>query len=120
MNEPVIWIILIVSVMTLSLSLLSLLRSGGNPQGTNSNVRDELRAGREESRVAGRELREELSRSLELAASAQQHKLDHLERQFSDVSKSNSEARIQIHETFNNFARQLQEANQKLLRCQKA
>jgi len=115
MNEPVIWIILIVSVMTLILSLFSLLRSEGNPQGTNNNVRDELRAGRDESRVTGRELREELTRSLEMAASAQQHKLDHLERQFTEVNRSNSEARIQIHETFNHFASQLQEANQKNL-----
>lgn len=115
MNEAVIWIVLFVSVMTLIISMLILLRSGGNQQGTSNHVRDELRTGREESRVAGRELREELARSLELAASTQQHKLDHLERQFTDVSKSNSDARIQIHETFNNFARQLQEANQKNL-----
>ena len=126
MSEALLFLILGVVIVTALLVLILLLRSGSGYQGPTHDVRDELRAAREESRTAGKELREELShimnanldkiaRGMELEAKTQQEKLDSLAKNFNDLTISNKDALHGILVTFNDLVKQLQGGNEKHL-----
>ena len=126
MSESLLFVILGVGITTALLVLLLLFRSGNGYQGSTNDVRDELRAAREESRTAGKELREELSqimnvnldkiaRGIELEARTQQEKLDVLAKNFNDLTISNKDALNGILVTFNELVKQLQGGNEKHL-----
>ena|SRR3990172_1766845 len=64
MNEAVLWLILLGTVVTTVLMMVLLNRVSRSFQGAGKEVRDELRTAREEARSAARELREEVSAGL--------------------------------------------------------
>ncbi len=89
-------------------------------------VREELRAGRQESRLAGRELREEvaaglkatnetLSRMLEGMGTAQHAQLEQMSRQLKELSDSNQAALDRIRTSVDSRIRDLQLGNEKKL-----
>jgi DNA recombination protein RmuC len=92
------WVILLVGLVNLGLLLYLLTRSPRRAFDAASQViRDELRAGREESARAGRELREELARNL---------------RAVDEASEKRSDA---LRATIDGQLRQLQEGNERKL-----
>ena len=64
MNEALLWLILLGTVVTVVLAIVLLNRGSRIFQGAGKEVRDELRTGREEARSAAKELREEVSGGL--------------------------------------------------------
>lgn len=124
--DVLLWIILIVTLLTAFLSLSSFLRSSKGFEGAGREVRDELRAGREEARTAGRELREEVSGSLksttntlsdflERVAKNQQTQLEAMTKQIKELADSNKNALESIRTTFDSRVKELQEGNEKKL-----
>ncbi len=61
MNEPLLWLILFGTALTAVLAAVLLARSSRALQAAGKELRDELRMGREETRSAAKELREEVS-----------------------------------------------------------
>jgi DNA recombination protein RmuC len=89
-------------------------------------VRDELRAGREEARSAGRELREEvsgglkstnevLSQTLGNMGNIQQAQLEGMTKQLRELAESNQGALERIRLTFDSRVKELQAGNEKKL-----
>jgi DNA recombination protein RmuC len=126
MSETLLWIILVVTVVTALLAIASLLRSWRGYQGAGKEVRDELRAGREEARAAGKELREEvsgslksstdtISKTLEAVAKPQQVELEGMTKQLKQLAESNQTALDRIRTTFDSRVKELQEGNEKKL-----
>jgi DNA recombination protein RmuC len=122
MIEVLLWPILIVTVLAAILSL----RASRGFQGVGKEVRDELRAGREEARAAGKELREEvsaslkstadmLSKTLEAVGKAQQTDLEGMRRQLKELTESNQGALDRIATTLDARVKALQEGNEKKL-----
>lgn len=97
MNEALIVAILIVSVVTLIFSGLAFLRAGKIGQGAGREIREELRAGREEGRSAAREQREELAKSLQ------------------DNARALTESLDRVRSTFDERVKELQQSNEKKL-----
>lgn len=126
MSETLLWFILAVVVITAIIAIASLLRSWRGYQGAGQEVRDELRAGRDESRVAGKELREEvstslrsstdtISKTLEAVAKAQQTQLEGMTKQLKEITESSQVALDRIRTTFDARVKELQEGNEKKL-----
>jgi len=122
MVETLLWTILIVTV----LAAILLLRASRGFQGAGKDVRDELRAGREEARAAGKELREEvsvslksttdtLSKTLEAVGKAQQTQLEGMTKQLKELTDSNQGALDRIRTTFDSRVKELQDGNEKKL-----
>jgi DNA recombination protein RmuC len=122
MVETLLWTILIVTVLTAIL----LLRASRGFQHAGRDVRDELRAGREEARVSGKELREEVSvnlksttetllKTLEAVGKAQQTQLEGMTKQLKDLTESNQGALDRIRTTFDSRVKELQDGNEKKL-----
>ncbi len=95
-------------------------------QGAGKEVRDELRAGREEARGAGRELREEvagglkstnevLSQTLGNMGKIQQAQLEGMTKQLLDLTDSNQKSLERLRGTFDSRVKELQEGNEKKL-----
>jgi DNA recombination protein RmuC len=89
-------------------------------------VREELRAGREEARAAGKELREEvaaglqltndtLSKTLESLGKSQQTHLEGMTKQLKELTDSNQSALDGIRSTVDGRVKELQEGNEKKL-----
>jgi DNA recombination protein RmuC len=126
MSEALLWIILIITALAATLTVVSLLRSWRGYQGAGKEVRDELRASREEARVSGKELREEVAGSLKsstdaisttlgVIANAQQSQLEGMTKQLKELAESNQAALDRIRATFDARVKELQEGNEKKL-----
>ncbi len=126
MSETMLWIILIVTMVTAILAIASLLGSWWGSRGAGKEVREELRAGRDEARAAGKELREEVSgslksstdtiaRTLEAVAKAQQTQLEGMTKQLKGLTESNQVALDRVRTTFDSRVKELQEGNEKKL-----
>jgi len=126
MSDTLLWIILGIAVVTAITAIASLLRSWRGYQGAGQEVRDELRAGRDESRAAGKELREEvsgslksstdtISKTLEAVAKAQQTELEGMAKQLEQITQSNQTALDRIRTTYDARVKELQEGNEKSL-----
>jgi DNA recombination protein RmuC len=126
MNEALLWLILLGTVMTAVLTAVLLVRSSRAFQGAGKELRDELRTGREEARTAGKELREELSASvkstndslakaLESMGKGQQTQLDGMTKQLKELTDSNQGALDHIRGTFDSRVKELQDGNEKKL-----
>lgn len=126
MSDTLLWIILIVAVVTALVAIAALVRSRQGYQGSGQEVRDELRAGREESRAAGKELREEvtsglkssadtISKTLEGVSTAQQAQLEGMTKQLKELAESNQGSLDRIRTTFDARVKELQEGNEKKL-----
>jgi DNA recombination protein RmuC len=95
-------------------------------EGLGREVREELRAGREEARSAGRELREEVAgglkstnevlfKTLEGLGKSQQGQLEGMTKQLGEFTESNQRALDRIRLTFDSRVKELQEGNEKKL-----
>jgi DNA recombination protein RmuC len=126
MIESLMWIILAVAALTAVLAIALLVRTSQVFQSAGKEMRDELRAGREEARGAGKELREEvsiglkstkdtLSKTLEGMGKVQQTQLEGMSRQLKELTESNQNALDRIRTTFDFRVKDLQEGNEKKL-----
>ena len=126
MNEALLWLILLGTVVTVVLAIVLLNRGSRIFQGAGKEVRDELRTGREEARSAAKELREEvsgglrstsdtLSKTLESMGKVQQTQLEGMTKQLKELSDSNQGALDRIRTTFDSRVQELQEGNEKKL-----
>jgi DNA recombination protein RmuC len=126
MNDTLIWIILPVTVITALLVTVLLIRLWRSHEDAGKDVREELRSGRDESRVAGKELREEISgslklctdsisRTLEATGKTQQAQIEGMTKQLKEFSASNQAALDRIRSTFDSRVKELQEGNEKKL-----
>jgi DNA recombination protein RmuC len=119
MIETLLWIVLVVTVLVAILSLRA-------SQVFKSEVRDELRVGREEARSAGKELREEvsvsvkasagtLSNTLEGVGKAQQTQLEGMTKQLKELTESNQGALDRIRAAIDSRVKELQDGNDRKL-----
>jgi DNA recombination protein RmuC len=126
MNEALPWLILSAAVLNLVLIVIVLVRASKAAEAAGRDVRDELRASREEARNAGRELREEvsgglkstnevLSKTLEGMSKLQQAQLEGMTRHLGELTESNQRALDRIRGTFDSRVKELQEGNEKKL-----
>lgn len=126
MSEALLWMILLVTVVTALLAIALLIRSRRVQEDAGKEVRDELRAGREESRSAGKDLREEIAGSLNSStdmiaktlgtvAQGQQTQLEGMTRQLKELAESNQTTLDRIRTTFDARVKELQEGNEKKL-----
>jgi DNA recombination protein RmuC len=126
MHEALPWLILSAAVVNLVLIVIVLVRGSKASQAAARDVRDELRAGREEARSAGKELREEvsgglkstnevLSKTLESMGKVQQGQLQGMTKQLTELAESNQRALDRIRGTFDSRVKELQEGNEKKL-----
>lgn len=126
MNETLLWIILVAVAVILVLIVVQLIRSSRSFHDAGRELRDELRAGREEALKASRELREEvsaglrstnevLSKTLEGMGKVQQAHLEGMTKRLKDLGDSNQSALDRIRGTFDARVKELQESNEKKL-----
>jgi DNA recombination protein RmuC len=126
MNDILLWLILALSALAACLALVLLLRRSSGPGDLGREVREDLRAGREESRTAAKELREEvtsglnstnetLSRMLESMAKVQQTQLEAMTKELKELTESNRSGLDRIRGTFDERVRELQQGNEKKL-----
>jgi DNA recombination protein RmuC len=120
MNEPLLWLILFGTALTAVLAIVLLVRGAGK------EVRDELRAGREEARHAAKELREEVSAGLKSASDTisttldsmgkvQRTQLDGMTSRLKELTDSNQRALDGIRTTLDSQVKELRESNEKKL-----
>jgi len=116
MSEALLWAILVASVIgaIAAFAALVLLRAGLG--GVGREVREELRAGREEARSGSRELREEVAATLragiESTAAAQSLHLGEMTRRLQELIGANQTALERIRATVDQRIRELQEGNE--------
>ncbi|MGA8571338.1 MAG: DNA recombination protein RmuC [Desulfobaccales bacterium] len=126
MHEALPWLILSAAVVNLVLIIIVLVRGSKASQTSARDIRDELRASREESRSAGKELREEvscglkstnevLSNTLESLGKIQQGQLQGMTKQLTELTESSQRALDRIRGTFDSRVKELQEGNEKKL-----
>ncbi len=126
MTESLLWIILVVTAISTLATIASLLRTWRGKQDAGQEVRDELRAGRDEARAAGKELREEISgslksttdtiwKTLEMVAKAQQTQLEGMTKQLKEITEFNLSALDRIRITLDARVKELQEGNERSL-----
>lgn len=126
MNEILISITLVLTLLVLFVSITSLIKSWKGYKDAGKEVRDELRQGREEARVAGKELREEvihslntsteaISKTLEAVAKSQQAQLEMMTKQLKEIAESIQNALDRIRTTSDTHIKNLQEGNEKKL-----
>lgn len=126
MNGVLLWLILLGTALTAVLAIIQLVRASRDYQGVAKDVRDELRAGREEARSAAKDLREEvsaglratndtLSKTLDSMGKIQQIQLEGMTTQLRELSESNQGALERIRSTLDSRVKELQEGNEKKL-----
>jgi DNA recombination protein RmuC len=101
---------LVAAALGAVLALVAVIRSRSGLDGVGKEVREDLRAGRDEARVAGQGLREELSRrvngmsdsiiaTIGAVTASQQTELGNMARQLRDMNESNQAALERIRTT---------------------
>lgn len=126
MSDTLIIIMLITSIITMIVSIISRGRSTSSEQNAGKEVRDELRAGRDESRAASRELREEISKGLienanvttkvlESFSKSQQGSLEGFKSQLKEQTDANQGSLEKIRSVFDMRIKELQEGNERKL-----
>ncbi len=121
------WLLLIAVIVNAALLIVLLFRtSEKSAQGIEGVLRDELRAGRDESNKASRELREELSNGLKSGnetlstmlssmSALQLGQLDGMTKQLKELGESNQSSLDRIRTTIDSRVKELQEGNEKKL-----
>ena len=126
MNEPLLWLILLGTALTVVLAVVLLVRLSRAFRDAGKELRDELRMGREEALNAAKGLRQEVSsglksandmlfRTLESMGNLQQNQLDGMTKQLKELTDSNRGALDRIRSTFDSRVKELQEGNEKKL-----
>lgn len=126
MNEAILWIVLVATIVNSGLIVVLLINSKNTFQGVGKEIREELRIAREENRNTGKELREEVStglkrtndtifNTLETLGKNQHAQLDNMTKQLKELSDSSRSDLEKIRSTFDNRVKELQEGNEKKL-----
>lgn len=126
LGEYLSWIMLVVVVVAAFSLIVLRLKIIGGLQVATKEIREELRAGREESRNAASDLRQEVSSSIkathdtltktqEYTRQMLQSQLDAMTKQLKELAESNQGALDRIRNTFDIRIRELQEGNEKRL-----
>ncbi len=115
MSEVVQWLILLGTVVTVVLALVVVVRMPSAFRDAGRAVREELRTGREESRNAGKELREEVSGSSRSMNETVSRTFEGVTKQLKDLRDSNQGALDRIRDTFDVRVKSVQEGNEKKL-----
>lgn len=66
MGETLLWVVAVLLLVNLALLVYLLFNANRGLQNTGKEVREELRAGREETRINGKELRQEISEGIKI------------------------------------------------------
>ncbi len=123
MNEIIVWLVLFVTVLIAVLVTILLVRIPSIFHGSGKELRDELRASREEARTAAKELRLEVSASLQLTnatlsktletlSNSQQMQLVGMSKELKELTESNQSTLDRIRSTFDTRAKELREGNE--------
>jgi DNA recombination protein RmuC len=123
MDEVILWLILVGLAVNLVVAVVGLFRAAQPSSALEQAVRGELRAGREEARNAGRELREEvsaslsstndaLSRNLEGLAVGLRAQLETMTGRLTVLTGANAAALENIRATLDARANELRDSNQ--------
>jgi len=126
MAEPILWILLIITVLSAVLMVVLLVLSPRAFDDASKALREELRIGREDAQKAARDLREEvatgsksanesLSSALTNLATLQQRQLDGLTKQLKELTESNQTSLDRIRVEIEARVKDLQESNEKKL-----
>ena len=118
-------VLVVLGIVNVVLLVVVLLRTSAR-RSADAEVREELRAGREESARAARESREELSQSLKAAnetlsanlsamGEVQRAQLDGMTKQLKEMSDSSAQSLEQIRATMDVRVKELQEGNERKL-----
>jgi DNA recombination protein RmuC len=125
-TETLLLIILVITGLITILLVVLMLRISRVSQSVTKEMRDEFRYSREETRSAGKELREEVSiglkstndtlfKTLDGLGKAQQAQLEVMTKQLKEHAESNQGALDRIRTTFDLRVKELQESNEKIL-----
>ncbi len=126
MNESILWVILLATIVNLGLVVLLFLNSKSIFQGAGKHLREELRIAREENRNTGKELREEVSTGLKSTndtifntlgamGKTQHEQLENMTKQLKELTDSSRNDLEKIRSTFDTRVKELQEGNEKKL-----
>lgn len=127
MDDILLWAILCGNVLIILLIASILFRFSKGQHGMAENVfRDEIRVSREESRIAAKELRDEVStglkaaneivfKTLETLGSSQQAHLEYMTKQLKELTDSNQSSLDQIRNTVDNRIKAIHEGNENKL-----
>jgi DNA recombination protein RmuC len=125
-TENLLWAVLVLTGLITILMVVFLLRISKVSQAFAKEMRDELRYSREETRSAGKELREEVSiglkstndtlfKTLDGLGRSQQTQLELMTKQLKEHSESNQGSLDRIRSTFDSRIKELQGGNEKIL-----
>jgi DNA recombination protein RmuC len=125
MDSVMLWALLLVGVANVALVVTLLMRLGARGR-EETNLREDLREGREEASRAARESREELAQALASAnttlstnlgvlGDVQRTQLEGLNKQLKELSESNAQSLDRIRTTFDGRVKELQDSNEKKL-----
>jgi len=119
MAETAVWVAVLAAVVAAGAALAVILLSHRERGALSREVREELRAGREEGRAAARELREELALALragsEATAAVQHQRLEEMARRLQELSDSIQGALERLRASLDARVKELQEGNEKKL-----
>ncbi len=126
MSDAVSWVIVVLVALNIVLGLGLLWRLAKPPEGVGREVREEFRAGRDESRAASKDLRTELADNLrgtgEALAQAlttlgkeQQKHLETMTKQLAALTESNQTALERMRAGVDGRIKELQEGNERKL-----
>jgi DNA recombination protein RmuC len=119
MTDMAVWAAVTAAVVTAgaAVAVILLVQRGRGALGR--EVREELRAGREEARAAARELREELAAALragsEAVATVQHQRLEEMARRLQELSDSTQLALERLRTSLDARVKELQEGNERKL-----
>ena len=119
MAETAVWVAVLAAVVAAGAALAVILLSHRERGALSREVREGLRAGREEGRAAARELREELALALragsEATAAVQHQRLEEMARRLQELSDSIQGALERLRASLDARVKELQEGNEKKL-----
>ncbi len=126
MDDPLLIAIVALSVVSVTLAVLALVRAGKAGQDAGREIREELRVGRDETRSIARDQRDELAKNLQDSTRAladslgrtgklQQAQLDGMTRQLKELDAANRAALDRVRATFDERVKELQQSNEKKL-----
>lgn len=125
-TDVLLWLVLAGVALATALVITLLFRVSGASQGVAVEIREELRAGRDESRSSARDLREEVSagmksgndtitRTLDTMGKAQQTQLEGMTNQLKEITESSRRSLDDIRAMIESRVKALQEGNEKKL-----
>jgi DNA recombination protein RmuC len=126
MNDVLLWGILAANITIILLVIVILFKSSRKDSQPAEVLREEIRLSREEARVTGKELRDEVAtglrsaneivfKTLETIGSSQKTHLEYMTRQLKELAESNQASLEHIRTTIDTRVKDLHEGNEKKL-----